>query len=210
MKTLKNILTIILILTSVFFILKKVDLFPSFTNLFTSQAVIIDNTPILVKDIKSIGELITYSSTDELVADSTLLTQASITTGIFNKVLPFPVLPTGEKKLVLICKGKIYAGTKLSGITNADVDIHGDTIKIILPKAEILDAIINPTDIETFIEKGVWSSQEISAVKIKARRKMIERAINKQILEKADSKTIKVMESYLKSLGYSVVIVSIK
>ena len=210
MKTLKNIFIIILILAAAFFILKKVGLFPSFTNLFISQPVVIDNTPILVKDIKSIGELITYSSSDEVVVDSTMLSQASIATGIFNKVLPFPVLPTGEKKLVLICKGKIYAGTKLSGITNADVSIHGDTLKIGLPKAEILDAIINPTDTETFIEKGVWSSKEISAVKIKAKRKMIERAINKQILEKANSKTIKVMENYLKSLGYSVVIVSIK
>ena len=101
MKTLKKIFIIILILAAAFFILKKVALFPSFTNLFISQVVVIDNTPILVKDIKSIGELITYSSSDEVVVDSTMLSQASIATGIFNKALPFPVLPTGEKKLVL-------------------------------------------------------------------------------------------------------------
>jgi hypothetical protein len=180
---------------------------PSFTDLFRSKEVVIDETPVLIKEIRSIGELITYSSLDEVVVDSTILTRGSRFVNSFNQLSPVPLLPSADKLIVLIGKGKVLAGINLALLADTGVTLRNDTVRVFLPKAEILDAIINPADFETFEEKGEWSDEEVKLVKIKARRKMVERALQRNILEKADVKAKAVLEDFLKNMGYKHVLV---
>jgi hypothetical protein len=172
----------------------------SLKNFFATERVLIDETPILIKEIKSIGQLITYSLADEVVADSTIKTRGSQLVNAFNKFAP--LLPNPEKKLVLIGRGKILIGTNLSLLTDSSISINKDTISIHLPPAQILDAILNPSDFETFVEKGNWTNEEVILVKAKARRKMMEHALRQNVLPKADEKARVIMEKFLRNMGY--------
>jgi hypothetical protein len=64
---------------------------------------------------------------------------------------------------------------------------------------------MNPSDFEVFEEKGQWSNQAVTAVKLKARQKMINRALQKNILGKADVKAKSVVHDLLINSGYKVV-----
>lgn len=207
MKKLRKILITILIIVAGWWLLTKLDVLPSLKNIFASKPVLIDETPILIKEIKSIGQLITYSSFDEVVADSVIMTRGSAFVNSFNRFAPMPVLPSADKQLVLIGRGKILAGTDLSLLTDTSITIKNDTLRLYLPKAQILDAILNPSDFETFVEKGDWLNEEVILVKAKARREMIEHAIEENILSKADSKAKSVMENFLENMGYKHVLI---
>jgi hypothetical protein len=71
-----------------------------------------------------------------------------------------------------------------------------------LPKAQIIDAIVNPSDFETFVERGNWSEAEVRLVKMKAYRKMVEHALQQNILQKADAKAKAIMEDFLGNLNF--------
>lgn len=175
-------------------------LVPSMKNIFASKPLVIDKTPIVIKEIKSIGQLITYSLSDEVVADTTIATRGSAFVNAFNKFIP--VLPSADKQLVLIGRGKILIGTNLSLLTDSSVVIKNDTVSIHLPPVQILDAVLNPSDFETFVEKGPWSNNEVILVKAKARRKMIEHALQQNIFPKADAKAKAIIENFLRNMGY--------
>ena len=66
----KNSLIIISAILLIWFLLGKMNLIPSFSDIFSSKAVRIDETPILIKDIKELAELTTMVSLDEVVVDS--------------------------------------------------------------------------------------------------------------------------------------------
>lgn len=201
MRKLPRPFTVLLVFVIAYLVFTKVVV-PSMRNIFTSKPVVIDETPILIKEIRSIGQLITYTSFDEVVADTTIKTKGSAFVNNFNRITRLPMLPSADKQLVLIGRGKVLVGTDLSLLTDSSLSIRNDTLRIYLPKAQILDAILNPSDFETFVEKGEWSNEEVMWVKAKARRKMIEHAIQQNILPKADTKAKIVMENFLHNLGY--------
>lgn len=205
MRRIQKILVSLLVVLACYWMFTK--LVPSMKNVFASKPVVIDQTPILIKEIRAIGQLITYTSFDEVVADTTIKTRGSAFVNGFNRLAHIPVLPSADKKLVLIGRGKVLAGTDLSLLTDASVLITNDTVKLRMPKTQILDAILNPSDFETFVERGEWSNDEVVAVKIKARRKMIERAIRENILPKAETKAKVIMENFLQNMGYTHIIV---
>lgn len=204
-----RIIRTILILTAVFvggfWLLSKMNLLPSF-NLFKQQPVVIDKTPILIKEIKSIGQLITYSSFDEVVANSNIITKGAAFVDAFNRITHIPLLPPANKQLVLIGRGKIVAGVDLGRLADGSIHIVSDTVFIKMPPAQIFDAILNPADFETFVERGNWNSREVTLVKIKARRQMIDRALRQNILPKAANKAKQVLENFLLNLGYKKVV----
>lgn len=201
----KIVITVIILLVGYWLLIKVV--MPSMRNIFTSKPVTIDETPILIKEIRSIGQLITYSSFDEVVADSIIMTRGSAFVNAFNRFAPAPVLPSADKELVLIGRGKILAGVNLSLLTDSSVSVKNDTLRIYLPQAQILDAILNPSDFETFVEKGDWSNDEVTLVKAKARRKMIDHALQQNILPKAETKAKAIMENFLQNMGYKHILV---
>lgn len=207
MRKYKKVFVLILLVIAGFFILRMTGLLPSFTNIFKPKPVVIDETPILIKQIKSLGQLITYSFFDEVVADSVIVTKGSDFVNSFNRLSPVPLLPSADKQLVLIGKGQVLAGTDLSLLTDTSVTIRNDTVKVFLPKPQILDAILNPGDFETFEEIGDWSNDEVTLIKTKARTKMIARALQQHILEKADTKSKAIMQNFLGNLGYKKVLI---
>jgi hypothetical protein len=201
MRKSQKLVVAILIIIAAYWLFTQVVV-PSMKSIFASKPVVIDETPILIKEIKSIGQLITYTSFDEVVADTTIKTKGSAFVNGFNRLAHIPVLPSADKQLVLIGRGKILAGTDLSLMTDTSISIRNDTVRIYLPKAQILDAILNPSDFETFVERGEWPNEEVVLVKAQARRKMIEHALQQNIIPKADAKSKATMENFLHNLGY--------
>ncbi len=187
-------------------LLRKENIFPSFRDLFATKPVIIDETPILIKEIKSIGQVITATLYDEVVVDSAETTPASEIIRSINTLTPFPILPPSDKQLVLVARGKVLAGTDLNALTDSSVRIAKDTVWLSLPASKIIDVIMNPGDVETFEERGVWSTRAVTAVKAKAREKMIQHAHDRNILDKAGTKTKTVMEDFLHAAGFKVVV----
>lgn len=182
---------------------------PSFKNIFAAQPVVIDNTPILIKEINELAQLCTITAHDEVVVDSVdnkfLKTYGDAVAGIANA---FQMRGT-EKKLVVIGKGKIIAGVDLKKLTPDRIRTNQDSVQVQLPAAEILDAIMNPSDFEIFVESGIWSDEAVKAVKIKARNLMINRALQQQILSKAAARSKALLENFLRSAGFKYVQVTI-
>jgi Protein of unknown function (DUF4230) len=198
LKQLKKIAIVILIFVAGWWVLGKVNLLPSFSDIFQSRTVIIDNTPILIKEIQQIAELTTAISYDEVVVDSVKLnTTPSIRTN------PFIPVSSSIDRIVLIARGKVIAGIDLQQLKDEQIVIVKDSVSIQLPAAKILNVIINPSDFETFSEKGNWSNAEVTIVKEKAIRILEQRAIKQNILPVADKKAKLVLEKLLHSIGFT-------
>jgi hypothetical protein len=200
-RSLKNMVVFVAVSIAVIWLLLKLNILPSSKDLFSEKPVQIDETPMLLKEIKSIAQLVTVTAFDEVVVDSVIRDNGSKIGKIFNPLSPYPFLPV-DKKIVLIGRGKVLAGTDLTNLKEGDIQVVKDTITLKLNRAVILDAIINPSDFETFDEQGKWTDAEVRAVKLRARQKIIERAIQHNILRKADVKAKSVMENFLLSSGY--------
>ena len=179
----------ILILLAAIWVLQKINLFPSLKNIFSSQPVAIDKTAQVIKQIKSLGQLITVVMYDEVVVDSSLKTTA------FH-------LPGADKQLVIIARGKLLAGIDLKAMPDSSIKISGDSLSIHLPPAAILDIIINPGDYETFVERGEWSPEAVTNTKLKATLVITQHAYEKQILTKATTKATSVLKDFLHAAGF--------
>lgn len=180
----------------VVFVCQRIKILPSFEDMFLPKPVIIDNTPILVKEIKSLSQLITITAYSEIVVDSVKQFTVPILPGVSA---PIHLL---DNELVLVGKGKVLAGIDLTKITAKDIYVKDDSVSITLPKAEILQVITNPSDFETFNETGNWTDAEVTAVKIKLRNKMIADAMQQSILPKAIAVANIMMENFLRSAGF--------
>lgn len=180
---------------------------PSVMNIFKPKPVVIDNTPILIKQINELAQLCTITVFDEVVADSVEIRSKSVVESLLPDLSAFGSLPITGRRIVIIAKGKIVAGTDLKKLQQQSIFVHEDSVAVLLPHAEILDAIINPSGIETFSEMGSWTDKEITAVKIKARTKMINRALQQNILTKANERSKMLMENFLRGTGFKKVTV---
>ncbi|HUS02612.1 MAG TPA: DUF4230 domain-containing protein, partial [Chitinophagaceae bacterium] len=182
----------IILLLAAILIVKKMDWLPSW-NIFSSKPVTIDDTPILIKDIRSLGQVITATFYDEVVVDSVIKHQ-------------FPQLPLTDDHLVIIARGKVLAGIDLKDLADSSVTVTKDTVLMQLPPTKIIDVIINPGDYETFEETGKWSQESVTDVKLKAKDKITANAFNKNIIEKANSKAKAVLEDFFHAAGFKVVL----
>ena len=181
-------------------VLSKLDILPSW-NIFKSSPLKIDDTPVLVKEINAITELSTISVRDEVVVDSFIVDPAAVAlraiTGISTNPFgsPFP-------HIVIIAKGEVICGTNLKKLNDSAVKVFDDSVSVIIPKAEILDVIINPSGFETFIEEGKWSDAAITNLKVKAREKMKNRTVSRGTLADADKRAVLLISNMLTALGY--------
>jgi len=198
----RNYLALFFAVLAIWFILGKMKILPSFRDIFASKAVRIDETPILIKDIKELAELTTMVSIDEVVVDS--ITADPTTLAIKNITgLSLNPFSSGYDQLVLICKGRVIAGTDLSLLGSGNIYRFKDSVSLGLPPARILEIIINPSDVETFIEKGDWTTEAFEKVKIRAREKMKARALSEDILGKANARARLLMDNFLHQSGFT-------
>lgn len=209
-KIVRRYLLIAVIAVVAVLLLLKTNWLSSFKNIFKAQPVVIDNTPILIKEINELAQLCTITAYDEVVVDSTVIQPKSAVEMILPDFSKFSGLPVTGKRIVIIGKGQVTAGVDLKKLQPQHFFILEDSIALTLPSPEILDAIINPSGFETFDEMGEWSSEAVNAVKIKARNKMIERALQQKILEQAGQRSITLMENFLRSAGFKKVTVVIE
>lgn len=132
-----------------------------------------------------------------------------------------------RNNLVYIGRGWVKAGFDLNKITynnktaleNIDIiDSDSLIVSITIPKAELLDSVINPWYIpdlqkgyEIFIQKGSdFSAQEVTRVKIKCVEKLSEMAIEKGIYESATKNGLAILERFFLLLGFDGVNITIE
>jgi hypothetical protein len=108
----------------------------------------------------------------------------------------------GYDKLVLVVSGKVVAGTDLSTLTDSSFYVLKDSVRLLLPGAEILQVTVNPSDFSIFREEGKWTTDAFEKVKIKAREKMRDRAMQQGIIGRADKRSIAIMERFLSQAGF--------
>lgn len=203
------LLTVILVFITGW-LLYKFHFFSSFTNLFQQQQITIDKTAVLVKDIKSLAQLITISAYDEIVVDSTATPVSGEGFSKFFTPLGLPRMSPEEKKVVIIGKVTTYAGINLQKIKANALYTKGDSIHIILPPAQILDVILNPSDVELFIEKGDWDNTSITNLKNKIKYIAAETARSKGLLLQSEQKGKEVLKAFFRSAGFQKVAVDIE
>ena len=183
---------LILLLLIIIFIFKRLHIFD---GLFASKPLLIDNTPLVIREIRSIAELNTATLYQEIVVDS---------------IAPSAIPLQAKREIVLIVKGRVLAGIDLQQLQDKDVYVKEDSVHIILPQATIRDVIINPSAIETFYEFGRWSNEEITALKLSAREKLLASAVEKNLLDRADTKAKAVITQFLKVAKFEKIRVDIQ
>lgn len=191
----------------ILFLFEKVSRLPSLKDIFSSKPVLIEATPVIIKEINTLAQLITVTFTDEVVMDT-----AKIGNGM-PSLLPTPIgtlLTPAVDKLVIIGRGKVLAGTDLKNLKDKDVTVTGDSIHVFLPGAKILQTIVNPSGFETFVEKGNWNEEAVTALKMKIRNTIAQHAIQQNILEQADARCKNIIEIFLKNTGFKKVRIELR
>lgn len=190
----------------VIFLFQKINWLPDFKNIFKSKPVLIEGTPIIITEINTLAQLITITFTDEIVMDT-----AKIGNGM-PSLLPANIgtlLVPAIDRLVIIGRGKVIVGANLKDLRENDIQVTGDSIHVILPHAKIIQTIMNPSDFETFDEKGNWNEAAVTALKIKIRNQINVHALQQKVLQQADERCKNIMESFLKNTGFKKVAITL-
>lgn len=182
-------------------LLAKIDILPSFREIFKSQPIRIAETPLKLEEVRALSSLSTYVSIDEVVVDSLRPVQNPL-----GRLFANPLGPQ-QDQLVLVVRGQVKAGVDLSALSESSFMQTGDSISILLPRATITDVIINPSGTETFVETGDWTTEAFGALVRKAGEKMRYRAISEGILGKADARARNIIENLARQSGFSRVLV---
>lgn len=172
------------------------------SNPFEVKESYILETPAVVREIKSIAELYSVCYYDQLIADSTRK-EIHAKDAVFNF---FGRKSTTDYRLILMASGKVFAGFDLSKLDFSDIHTRGDSIYISLPAVRIIDIVMNPSDVVTFVEEGQWSAGDVKAVKNKALASFRKRALQKGILADAEKKGKGSIEMFFRSLGFKQVV----
>lgn len=199
MKYIINLVIFVAFLAIAYFGLAFAGLLPLQFNLLKMGGPNYLETPIKVEEVKAIAKLFSQQYSNEIVVH-----KIHTRPGIFSNY---------KDKLILIAEGKSYAGTDLSKMKQEDIKIIDSvSCEIIIPKAEILETIINPSGFRVFIEEGYWKTNydAVQKVKKEAVDSLEQMAKSKDILAKADEKSVKMMKNFMQSLGYKNVNVILK
>jgi hypothetical protein len=200
MRFFRNYILVILALVIVVFILQKVKIIPRFSEIFRPKEVLIENTPLLIREIKEMAQMITVTAYDEVVADSAKVSASDM----IKAITGYSIAPLSSyDRLVIVAKGKVMAGTDLKMMDENNIMVTRDSVSVMLPRARILDIVINPSDFSTFTETGTWTNDAVTLVKAKARRKMEIRALQNNILVMAENRSRLLMENFLKTAGFN-------
>jgi len=194
----RTIIILVITLVLVVIILRKTDLIPSLSDIFSARPVRLEETPMVVREIHELAQLVTMSAQDEVVADSVRIS----TKDIIAHMLPIPNGIINPDKLVIVGRGRVVAGMDLKAMKEEDVHVYKDSVAIRLPKASILEVVMNPSDFNTFSEVGAWSPEAVTLVKLKARDILVKRALDRGLLQKAQARGELLMKNFLNTAGF--------
>ena len=160
----------------------------------------IDDTPVIVTTIRSLGELTTACYYDEMVLSRTKENAfSSSALGSLAEGLGKDV----DDHLVLIAKGTVRAGLDLMDMSEEDVRFVGDTAYIRLPAPQYLDVIVNPSDFEVFAETGKWTHEEITGLQETARTRLLMGADHYGLKSRAYAGAMDAVTELLIASGYT-------
>jgi hypothetical protein len=193
MKKLLAVLQVTLLLAILFMMynpLARIGLLPSFSSFFRSGQMQIDETPVIIQQVKNIAQMFTQTFYDEYVFD----------TGLIRT----PILST-NKRLIFIAKGEVISGFDLSELNEKSIIRRDKSIVVKLPPARILDVVINPSGFETFIEEGEITFEESKKFHEDARRIFDRNAREKGILKNSTEQGRQMLEKFFRLLGFETV-----
>ena len=149
------------------------------------RALTIDDTPVIVTKIRSLGELTTACYYDEIVL-----------TGTKQNLL-------SDDRLVIIAKGTVRAGIDLMEMTDDRLRFSGDTVFVRLPAPQYLDIIVNPSDFEVFAETGKWTHEQVTSLQNTARQRLLMGADHYGLKSKAYEGAMEAVTDLLVASGYT-------
>lgn len=209
MKKIKGIIiavVAIVILAGGAFVLYKLGVFGK------NDELSIDKTANVVTEIKKISEFTSACYYEEIIlqeskASSVVDNSAGKTVaGWFGK----DSKDLMSDQLVIVANGTVRAGFRLDQLDDDKITITGDTLSLILPKAEIFDVIVNPSDFDIYIEDGTWDHEKVVEVENRAIDQVKNDAIKEGILEKATETGIKRLTEMFKAFGFSEVMITVE
>lgn len=203
-KRLKQISVFLLLAIVALWVVMKIQSLPlSFRNWFRPKPVVIANTPVAVKQIQALSQLVTVSMYEEIVVDS----NANNDTKLPVPLLPNITLLSNEKTLVIIGKTTTHVGIDMQQMSNENISGTTDSIHIVLPAAQVLDAIINPSDATVFIEKGEWNNEAMIRLKTKMQTIAIADAQSRGLLSQSEAKAKEILTQFFTAAGYKKVVI---
>ena len=191
MKFMIKPLIFLIVIVGIYIGLSLSNILPENLNLFKKKEIDISETKLQVEEIKAIAKLFTQKYSNEI-----LVRKTHINKGIFYDT---------KDKLIIIARGLCYAGTDLSTLQQSDIKVIDSlSIDVTIPKAKILESIINPSGFEIFIAEGYWETNDkaVRKVKLEAVNRLEKLAKNTSILKKADEKSVQMMKTFLQSAGF--------
>ena len=161
----------------------------------------IDDTPVIVTKIRSLGELTTVCYYDEMVLRETK--QNAFSSSALGSLAREGLGKDVDDHLVIIAKGTVRAGVDLMDMNDGDIRFVGDTAYIRLPAPQYLDVIVNPSDFEVFAETGKWTQEEIAGLQDTARKRLLMGADHYGLKSKAYVGAMDAVTELLAASGYT-------
>ena len=192
--------TILVVVAAGLFIADKYAGLNIFDNLL-GKGMQYEKTANVITEIRNISEFTSACYCEELVM--TEVKDSENTTNKFVKMLGRGAVSKDE--ICLIMDGKVRAGFDLSKVAEDAIAISGDTLTMTLPKPEIFDVIVNPSNCEVYVEEGKWSHEQVTAIQASARVRIQDDAIGYGILEQADKIGRERLADLFKTFGFNVV-----
>ena len=196
-------LLVLVLLVWIFISLKNL---PSLSNIFTPQKITIENSPIVVKQIQALAQLVTLSMYNEIVVDTS---RADIK-NISLPLLPYIQYYNNLDRMVIIGKVTVHVGIDMQKLYADDISGTKDSLHLRLPAAEVLDAVINPSDVEIFIEDGEWNNTAVNNLKKKIQYLAIADAQSRGLLAQSQHKAKQILSDFFTAAGYQKVVIDFK
>ena len=192
------------------------------------KAVVIDETPITVENVKAIGELVTANYYDEAVSlmgkeiKTEILDEGK---GLFNrgkkdttyivirKLQETEMNKFRDSRLILIQTVHARIGSDLSQLDEKALKITEatKTVDITVPDVQCLDFIANPSDTEVFDENGYWNLDELKKAMAPTKQELWDKMIsNAKLFDSARQGVQEVLTQLFQAAGYKTVTVNFK
>ncbi len=165
------------------------------------RALTIDDTPVIVTKIRSLGELTTACYYDEIVLTGTK--QNVFSSSPLGSIARDGFGKDVDDHLVIIAKGTVRAGIDLMEMTDDRIRFSGDTVFVRLPAPQYLDIIVNPSDFEVFAETGKWTHEQVTSLQNTARQRLLMGADHYGLKSKAYEGAMEAVTDLLVASGYT-------
>ena len=189
--------------TAILFLLLAIGAFVFLTRADRREkrSLTIDDTPVVITKIRSLGELTTACYYDEMVLAGTK--QNSFSSSPLGSLAREGFGKDVDDHLVIIAKGTVRAGVDLLEMTPEDLRFSGDTVFVRLPSPKYLDIIVNPSDFEVFAETGKWKHEEVTDLQDTARKRLLMGADQYGLKSKAYEGAMDAVVDLLSASGYT-------